>query len=144
MSIAFWFYANGGRQVGPMEATKIRALVERGIIAADTLVWREGLANWTELRETELLQPDDRNQASVSGEPIADTAIEAIVSGFPKLAAKIADLPAGEKETAVLAVERSYYRLALSWGYSEDRASGWAELVMVALQREIEDQTSNF
>ncbi|HWW33916.1 MAG TPA: hypothetical protein VNZ23_01630 [Xanthobacteraceae bacterium] len=32
-------------------------------------------------------------------------------------------------------------RRALGWGYPEMRAKRWATLVMVALQRAIEDQT---
>jgi uncharacterized RDD family membrane protein YckC len=41
-----WFYAEGGRQQGPVEETALDDLVQRGVVRDDTLVWREGLAAW--------------------------------------------------------------------------------------------------
>jgi hypothetical protein len=70
-----------------------------------------------------------------------DAAFDELVSGLPKIAAPIVHLPAASREIALQAVERSYYELALGWGYPEMRAKRWATLVMVALQRAIEDQT---
>jgi len=41
-----WFYADGGRQVGPVEEGALDDLVRAGIVRDDTLVWRDGMANW--------------------------------------------------------------------------------------------------
>jgi uncharacterized RDD family membrane protein YckC len=41
-----WYYADAGRQVGPVEDAQLDDLVRSGAVRDDTLVWREGLANW--------------------------------------------------------------------------------------------------
>jgi len=41
-----WYYADGGRQVGPIEETALDELVRSGLVRDDTLVWREGMPNW--------------------------------------------------------------------------------------------------
>lgn len=41
-----WYYADAGRQVGPVEEPALDDLVRAGVIRDDTLVWREGMANW--------------------------------------------------------------------------------------------------
>jgi hypothetical protein len=142
---SIWFYAKGDRRFGPMEETEIRALLERGIVAADALVWRYGLNNWTEAHNTELLPSEASVPAFIPTAPQdAEETFEAIVSGLQKIAATIVDLPAAKKDVAIRAAERSSYKLALSWGYPENRANKWAELVMVALHRAIEDQVSKY
>ena len=49
-----WYYHKEGRGFGPVEEADIRRLLEHKEIAADTLVWRDGLSNWTEAQSTEL------------------------------------------------------------------------------------------
>jgi uncharacterized RDD family membrane protein YckC len=41
-----WYYADAGRQVGPVEDAQLDDLVHSGAVRDDTLVWREGLASW--------------------------------------------------------------------------------------------------
>src|SRR5689334_5696493 len=41
-----WYYAEGGRQVGPVEESALDDLVRQGVVRDDTLVWREGMAAW--------------------------------------------------------------------------------------------------
>jgi uncharacterized RDD family membrane protein YckC len=41
-----WYYAEGGKQVGPVEETALDDLVKQGVVRDDTLVWREGMAAW--------------------------------------------------------------------------------------------------
>jgi uncharacterized RDD family membrane protein YckC len=41
-----WYYAEGGRQVGPVEESALDELVRQGTVRDDTLVWREGMAAW--------------------------------------------------------------------------------------------------
>ena len=45
-----WYYvAADGQRHGPMPATQLRGLVESGVIGSQTLVWRDGLAEWQPL-----------------------------------------------------------------------------------------------
>ncbi|MBZ5633896.1 MAG: RDD family protein [Acidobacteriia bacterium] len=41
-----WFYAEAGKQVGPVEESALDDLVRQGVVRDDTLVWREGMAAW--------------------------------------------------------------------------------------------------
>jgi uncharacterized RDD family membrane protein YckC len=41
-----WYYADAGRQVGPVEEAQLDELVRAGAVRDDTLIWREGMANW--------------------------------------------------------------------------------------------------
>jgi uncharacterized RDD family membrane protein YckC len=41
-----WFYADGGRQMGPVEENALDDLVRQGVVRDDTLVWREGMPSW--------------------------------------------------------------------------------------------------
>ena len=41
-----WYYAEGGKQIGPVMEPDWNALVSGGTIKPETLVWREGMANW--------------------------------------------------------------------------------------------------
>ena len=49
-----WYYHKEDRGFGPVEEGDIAGLFARNEVAADTLVWRDGLSNWTEARSTEL------------------------------------------------------------------------------------------
>jgi len=41
-----WYYADAGRQVGPIEEGALDDLVRAGVVRDDTLVWRDGMPNW--------------------------------------------------------------------------------------------------
>ncbi|MEP6670811.1 MAG: DUF4339 domain-containing protein [Chthoniobacter sp.] len=41
-----WYYSAGGQQQGPVSQAELEALVSKGTVTAETLVWREGLPNW--------------------------------------------------------------------------------------------------
>ena len=41
-----WYYAADNQRIGPVDDTAFRALVAEGKITGETLVWREGMANW--------------------------------------------------------------------------------------------------
>jgi len=49
-----WYYHKDNRGFGPLEEADIRGLLEHNEIEADTLVWRDGLSDWTEAQNTEL------------------------------------------------------------------------------------------
>jgi GYF domain 2 len=42
-----WYYVEAGQQVGPVDDAGLDALVATGKITSETLVWRDGMANWT-------------------------------------------------------------------------------------------------
>ena len=41
-----WFYSANGQQQGPVSQSVLESLAQAGTITAETLVWREGMANW--------------------------------------------------------------------------------------------------
>jgi uncharacterized RDD family membrane protein YckC len=44
-----WYYADSGRQTGPIDDASLDALIRQGSIRGDTLVWKEGMSNWQPL-----------------------------------------------------------------------------------------------
>jgi hypothetical protein len=63
---AHWYYHTGERGFGPVDEADIRVLLADNEIAADTLVWRDGLSNWTEAHSTELGGPPAASSFSPS------------------------------------------------------------------------------
>ncbi len=41
-----WYYVEAGKQAGPVTDEQLQQLIRNGTVRADTLVWREGMANW--------------------------------------------------------------------------------------------------
>lgn len=41
-----WYYAVGQQQLGPVTDDQLQALAKDGVVSGDTLVWRDGMANW--------------------------------------------------------------------------------------------------
>ncbi|HTR42989.1 MAG TPA: RDD family protein [Pseudomonadales bacterium] len=46
-----WYYVEQGKQAGPVNDEQFDEMVRSGRITADTLVWREGMADWKPCRE---------------------------------------------------------------------------------------------
>lgn len=46
-----WYYANNHQRQGPVSESEFNRLAAEGIIHADTLVWRQGMANWQRYAE---------------------------------------------------------------------------------------------
>lgn len=42
-----WHYMKNGAQAGPATTDEVKNLITTGVIKADTMVWREGLAAWS-------------------------------------------------------------------------------------------------
>jgi len=51
-----YFYANGGQQAGPVSFDQLKALFANRTVNKDSLVWKQGMANWTALKEVEELK----------------------------------------------------------------------------------------
>jgi len=43
------YYANGDRQVGPINKSQLQALIKAKTVTAQTLVWQPGMSDWEEL-----------------------------------------------------------------------------------------------
>jgi hypothetical protein len=41
-----WYYVSAGKQTGPVDDAQLEGLARTGQIQMDTLVWREGMAEW--------------------------------------------------------------------------------------------------
>lgn len=46
-----WYYADRGSQRGPLSDEEFDALLKEGRLTRDTLVWKDGMENWTPLGE---------------------------------------------------------------------------------------------
>ena len=46
-----WYYEKAGQRQGPVPETELDALIASGEVVATTLVWSEGMANWTPLAQ---------------------------------------------------------------------------------------------
>ena len=51
-----YFYAVNGTQQGPVSFDQLKALFANRTINRDSLVWKQGMANWTALNEVEELK----------------------------------------------------------------------------------------
>ncbi len=49
-----WYYVHGNQRFGPVPREDIERFIRNGSLDAESLVWKEGMANWQPLRETEL------------------------------------------------------------------------------------------
>lgn len=49
-----WHYTAGGTSVGPRTSDQMQALIGRGEVTAQTLVWSEGMAEWVQAAATDL------------------------------------------------------------------------------------------
>jgi hypothetical protein len=51
-----YFYAANGQQNGPVVFDQLKALFANRTVNKDTLVWKQGMANWTALKDVEELK----------------------------------------------------------------------------------------
>ncbi len=49
-----WYYEQNGNRIGPVDEVTMRSLIADRTISNDTLVWTNGMANWTPLQQTQL------------------------------------------------------------------------------------------
>ena len=49
-----WYYEQNGNRIGPVDEATMRSLISDRTISIDTLVWTNGMANWTPLQQTQL------------------------------------------------------------------------------------------
>jgi len=63
-----WYYEQNGNRIGPVDEATMRSLIANRTISIDTLVWTNGMANWSPLQQTQLaaglpVPPPSLNQA---------------------------------------------------------------------------------
>jgi hypothetical protein len=51
-----WYYVQNGQRQGPAEQAAVAGLIQSGAITRQTLVWKEGMANWVAAEQTELYE----------------------------------------------------------------------------------------
>jgi hypothetical protein len=66
--------------------------------------------------------------------------LQAVVSGIPRVAMTIAEIPAALRERALDAVARSYQQRLRELGYTETDAQIWISAVMLRLRSQITEQ----
>ena len=49
-----WYYEQNDNRIGPVDEVTMRQLISDRTISIDTLVWTNGMANWTPLQQTQL------------------------------------------------------------------------------------------
>jgi len=62
MSATGWFYTRGSRRFGPVSATELKQLADHGELAAEELVWREGMEQWVPARRVKGLFDKDKDK----------------------------------------------------------------------------------
>ena len=68
-----WYYVNAGQQAGPVDEAQLDALRSSGQINAETLVWREGMANWQPYGEARPSVAQGAPAAIAGGTPTSAT-----------------------------------------------------------------------
>jgi uncharacterized membrane protein len=52
-----WYFAVGGQRVGPVSQADLTSRIQAGEVTRETLVWRDGMANWAPAAQTPELAP---------------------------------------------------------------------------------------
>ncbi len=59
-----WFYTRGSKRFGPVSAAELKQLADHGELAAEELVWREGMEQWVPARRVKGLFDQDASPAA--------------------------------------------------------------------------------
>ncbi len=51
-----WYYVQGNQRQGPVDPAAVAGLIQGGALTRQTLVWKEGMANWVPAEQTELYE----------------------------------------------------------------------------------------
>ncbi|MDB4657224.1 GYF domain-containing protein [Verrucomicrobiales bacterium] len=60
-----WYFEKFGERQGPVSIQELVEILNRGEITLDNLVWRDGMANWTPLREADALTSEDGAEMAI-------------------------------------------------------------------------------
>lgn len=53
-----WFYTKNGEQQGPVEQAVISEMLQKGELSGETMVWKEGMAQWVALSQVAEFQSE--------------------------------------------------------------------------------------
>jgi len=96
-----WYYAANGQQAGPVDESELKNLSTQGTVKPDTLIWKEGMADWKPFSEVfaeagaSAPAPSGASPASGSSESAAaTTSVATSTGGFgaPQAGTKAAEL----------------------------------------------------
>jgi len=69
-----WFYVDNGEQAGPASASELQQKAVAGQIQPDTLVWKEGMADWTPYSQVAELQVTSAPNGPAPAAPVTGIA----------------------------------------------------------------------
>jgi hypothetical protein len=76
-----WFYTRGSKRFGPVSAMELKQLADHGELAAEELVWREGMEQWVPARRVKGLfdhdVPSTKEDVSGSAPSLKNDAVSA-------------------------------------------------------------------
>ncbi len=85
-----WYYEQNGNRIGPVDEATMRQLIANRVISIDTLVWTNGMANWTPLQQTQLAAGLPVPPPMPQGAPAAPQYHQAPVSHHPEAKDRVA------------------------------------------------------
>ena len=74
-----WYYVDAGQQAGPVDDAQFEQLARGGKIQTDTLIWREGMANWQSYGEAVGPGPSLPTAPPIGGAAVAAIAADEAV-----------------------------------------------------------------
>lgn len=75
-----WFYADNGKQIGPVDDDKWASLISDGTITPETLVWQKGMADWVSFSNLPAASPAG-GSARVATAPGASAVLTPTMAG---------------------------------------------------------------
>ncbi len=79
-----WYYMESGQRVGPISESTLDILAKAGSVTAETLVWQEGMKDWTSLGKARPNAPAPPVHARPTAPPVNASARPAAPPGTPK------------------------------------------------------------
>jgi uncharacterized membrane protein len=76
-----WYYAENNEQKGPINESELKAFFAANKIPADTLVWKDGMANWTPATQV----PNFTFRAPPAAAPVQPAPVTASATATPNL-----------------------------------------------------------
>ncbi len=67
-----WYYNEGSERRGPVSHEELQGLIAQGVVGADNLAWREGMANWVRAGDLPELARFFETPPSAEGSPPAE------------------------------------------------------------------------
>src|SRR5690242_12133034 len=74
-----WYYVEDGKQAGPVDDAQLQQLAQSGKVLPETLVWREGMANWEPFGQATGVNPAMPTAPPVVGSAPAPLAANEVV-----------------------------------------------------------------